>query len=540
MKLKKGIVIALSFLLVVLALAGCSNSSASGENNGNKVNKNVVNIGATDSLTTINPLLTDATELGKYAIGFSFLPLIELDKHLNVIGQLADSISTKDNRTFIVKINKNAKWSDGKDITAEDVIFSVLRLTNPKVGNVNIGGYASLKGFDDNGNSPAGAKSIAGLKKEDSKTVAFISKQPLSLNTFNNTIGRYLFTIPKHVLQNVSPDKLSKYDWFNKPTVISGPYKLIKYDSNHFISYTANNHYWKGVPKIKNLNIKIVSSSQLYAGLKSGDIDFVQQTLGVFPQEDYKNIQKLNNVKTVLEQPLTNQLVLLNTKTISDVRIRQAIQLATNREEIVKSLLNGNGEVVDGFLTSYSPYFDSSIKPVKYDLEKAKKLVKEANWNQSKQLTFLVNSGDNTFVQAANIIAADLKTIGINVNVQTQDLSNLLANAAKHKFDLFAVQYTLSPIDPYPDVNWIVNSDGDWPQYKNNKIAENISKIQAAKSLGETKKLYSNIDKSVQNDVPLYSAYVIRSLGASNKLLKNAEPYIYGSFNNVEKWEWGK
>lgn len=535
MKFNKGMVIALCFLLMVLTLTGCSGTS--GAKTGTKVNKNVVNIGATDSLTTINPLLTDATELGKYAIGFNFLPLIELNNKLNVVGQLADSVTTKDNLTFTVKIDKNAKWSDGQDITADDVIFTVLRLTNPKVGNVNIGGYASLKGFDDNGNSPVGAESIEGLKKVDSKTVEFIAKSPLSLNTFDNTIGRYLFTIPEHVLKNVSPDQLSKYNWFNKPTVISGPYRLTKYDSNHYISYTANENYWKGTPKIKYLNIKIVSASQLYAGLKSGEIDFVQQTLGVFPEEDYKNVQKLSNVKTVLEQPLTNQLVLLNTKTISDVRIRRAIQLATNREEIVKSLLNGNGEVVDGFVTSYSPYFDSSIKPVKFNLDQAKKLVEEAHWDKSKQLTFLVNSGDSAFVQAADIIAANLKQIGIKVNVQTQDLSNLLANAAKHKFDLFAVQYTLSPIDPYPDVNWIVNSAGDWPQYTNSQLAANLSKIQAAKSSAETKKLYSNIDKIVQNDVPLYSAYVLRSLGAYNKDLKNAEPHIYGSFNAIENWE---
>ncbi|EST10875.1 ABC transporter substrate-binding protein [Sporolactobacillus laevolacticus] len=539
MKLRKGFAIVLSFLLVVLSLAGCS-SASDNKKSENKVDKNVVTIGATDSLTTINPLLVDLTELGKYAIGLNFLPLIELDHKLNVVGQLADSVTTKDNRTFTVKINNKAKWSDGQDITADDVIFSVLRLTDPKVGNVNIGGYAALKGFSDSGNSPDGATSIAGLKKIDNKTVAFITKSPLSIATFDNTIGRYLFTVPKHVLKDVSPDQLSKYSWFNKPTVVSGPYKLVKYDSNHYITYTANKNYWRGAPKIKNLNIKIVPSSQLYSGLKSGEIDFVQQTLGVFPQEDYKNVQKLSNVKTVLEQPLTHQLVSINTKTISDVRIRRAIQLATNREEIVKSLLNGNGDIVDGFVTSYSPYYDASIKPVAFDLKKAKKLVDEAHWDKSKKLTFLVNSGDSTFVQAANIIAANLKTIGINVTVQTLDLSNLLAKASKHQFDLFAVQYTLSPIDPYPDVDWIVNSDGDWPQYKNSKLADNLSKIQSAKSVEETKQLYSNIDKIVQKDVPVYSAYVLRSLGAYNKDLKNAEPHIYGSFNTIEKWEWKK
>ncbi|MDF2911780.1 MAG: ABC-type dipeptide transport system, periplasmic component [Sporolactobacillus laevolacticus] len=79
-----------------------------------------------------------------------------------------------------------------------------------------------------------------------------------------------------------------------------------------------------------------------------------------------------------------------------------------------------------------------------------------------------------------------------------------------------------------------------WPQYKNSKLADNLSKIQSAKSVEETKKLYSNIDKIVQKNVPVYSAYVLRSLGAYNKDLKNAEPNIYGSFNTIEKWEWKK
>lgn len=524
-------------LFTLLLLAACGSNSGNEEKKESQT-KNMVNIGVTNSLDTINPLLGGGKEVDKYAIGLEFLPLVELDKDLNYVGQLASSITTEDNQTFTVKIDEDAKWSDGQDITADDVIFSVLRTTSPEVGNTNVYSYANIKGFDENGNSPSGAESIEGLVKVDDKTVQFLATTKLSLDSFENTFGRYIFTVPKHILKDVPADELSTYDWFNKPDVVSGPYKLTDYDSETFLSFKSNQKYWKSVPKIKKMNIKILDSSQLYAGLQSGEIDFVQQTMGSIAQDDYANVQKLENVTSVLDEPITNQMVFLNTGTIKDKRVRQAILYAVDRKKIVKDLLDGNGEVADGFLSSYSPYFDKSITPTKYDLDKAKKLVEDSGWDSTQTLTFLVNSGDQTFVQAADIIVASLKEIGINAKVESVNLSTLTTRAGDHDYDILAVQYTMAPIDPYPDISWLINSEGDWPQYQNSSINEQFEKVQGASSQDEVAALYSRVTKTLQEDVPFFSAYFVRSLGAVNKELENAEPHTYGSFNNIEKWEW--
>ena len=74
----------------------------------------IVNIGVTDTLGSLNPVLIDATEINKYATAMMFLPLVELNGKMKFEGQLADSVTTKNNKTFMWNINKKAKWSDGK------------------------------------------------------------------------------------------------------------------------------------------------------------------------------------------------------------------------------------------------------------------------------------------------------------------------------------------------------------------------------------------------------------------------------------------
>ena len=500
-------------------------------------NDKVVNIGVTDSLGTLNPLLQDGGELNKYATGLQFLPLVELDKDLNFEGMLAESITTEDNLTFTVKLYENAVWSDGTPITADDVIFTVLRLTSKSVGNVSMSGYAAILGFDEIGLSPDDATSVEGVVKIDDHTLQFTFKAPTSLATFQNSYARYLMTLPKHKLEAIPVTEISTHEWFSKPDAVSGPYVVSEFDSNHYISYIANQNYWKGAPKIGKLNIKIVEGSQLLAGLASGEIDFVHQTTGVIPQEDQASIEALENITAVREQPLTNQLAFFNTRTVSDVRVRQAILHAIDRNLLVEGLLEGKGEVIDGFHTSYSPYFDSTIVPVAYDPVKAKELLAQANWDSSKKLTFIINAGDSSFVQAASVIAAQLAEVGIQIDIRTVDFASIWTYVGNREFDLYAVQYTLTPVDPYPDIQWLISGEDNHVGYKNAVVDDLLSQVGSAKDLEKTKSIYSQINAIMQQDVPLFSVYAIGPLGAVSKRLQNAEPHVYGSFNHVELWD---
>lgn len=505
-----------------------SDTAASGEK--------IINVGVTNTIGSINPLLLNGGEINKYATGLMFLPLMELDADLNFEGMLADSITTEDNKNFIVHIDDAATWSDGTPVTADDVVYTALRLASPVVGNTAMMYYV-FEGVGDDGFVEEGAESIDGIQKVDDKTVQFTTKEEMPITTFENSYARYLLTLPKHVIEQYSEEELSTADWFNHPDVVSGPFIVTDFDVDHYISYEANKDYWKGAPKIDKLNIKIVDGSQLYAGLQSGEIDITQQTMSDIPQEDYESVEALDNVDVVYGSPVTNQSVFIQTKNVPDVKVRQAMLYAIDRQQILEELLNGHGEIVDGFLSSASPFYDDSLTPVSYDPEKAKALLEEAGWDGSQTIRFYVNSGDSTFVNAASIIAAEWAAVGIKAEIQTVDFATLMSVAGTEDYDVLAVQYTYAPVDPYPDVAWLLGGEGSWTGYSDDTLNDALTKSQLTSDPEETKELFSVVDKKVQEDVPMFSAYVISAQGAVSKRITGAAPSVYGFFNDVQNWD---
>lgn len=532
-----------------LTACGASNAGAAADETGSAAvstesassdtatsGEKIINVGVTNTIGSLNPLLLNGGEINKYATGLMFLPLMELDADLNFEGMLADSITTEDNKNFIVHIDDAATWSDGTPVTADDVVYTALRLASPVIGNTAMMYYV-FEGVGDDGFVEEGAESIDGIQKVDDKTVQFTTKEEMPITTFENSYARYLLTLPKHVIEQYSEEELSTADWFNHPDVVSGPFIVTDFDVDHYISYEANKDYWKGAPKIDKLNIKIVDGSQLYAGLQSGEIDITQQTMSDIPQEDYESVEALDNVEVVYGSPVTNQSVFIQTKNVPDVKVRQAMLYAIDRQQILEELLNGHGEIVDGFLSSASPFYDDSLTPISYDPEKAKALLEEAGWDGSQTIRFYVNSGDSTFVNAASIIAAEWAAVGIKAEIQTVDFATLMSVAGTEDYDVLAVQYTYAPVDPYPDVAWLLGGEGSWTGYSDDTLNDALTKSQLTSDPEETKELFSVVDKKVQEDVPMFSAYVISAQGAVSKRITGAAPSVYGFFNDVQNWD---
>lgn len=520
---------------LLVSLVGCAASNEQTEQQvATNSDSNIVNVGVTDTVSTLNPLLMNGGEVTKYATGLMFLPLVELNKDLGFDYFIADRITTDDNLTFTVHVNEKATWSDGNPITAYDIEYTALRLCSPVLANTAMMYYV-FEGVGEDGFVAQGATSIDGIKVVDDHTITFTTKQPMALNTFMNSYARYLMPLPKHIIETIDETKLATDPWFEKPTVVSGPYMVDKYDVDHYVSYSANQNYWLGAPKIEKLNIQIVDGSQLYAGLKSGEIDVTQQTMSVIPQEDYASIEKLEGVTSVYGDAITNQSLFVNTNRLSDVNVRQALLYAIDRNTIVDGLLAGHGEVVDGFLSTISPYYDKTLTVTEYNPEKAKELLASANWDSSQKLVFYVNSGDTTMVNAANVMVAQWQQVGIQVEVNTVDFATLMSVAGTGEYDLLAIQYTYPPIDPYTDINWLLAGEGSWTGYYDETVSNALAETQT-ESDDKLVDLYHVVSEKVQQDVPMISVYVIEALAAVNNRLTNVTPSVYGFFNNVHNW----
>lgn len=532
----KRILSAVMGMAIMVSMSACGASNDTAQQGGEASDgKKIINMGVTYSPGTINPL-SPVTEVATYATGLMFLPLMEIGSDMEFHPMLAESVTTEDNKTFTIKLYENAKWSDGEPITVDDVLFTIRRIADAKVGSIYAYMYASFEGFDENGYLPEGTTDVAGLVKVDDSTLQMIAKEPMSLNIFNNAVSRCLWTIPEHVLKDVAPEELVASEFFQKPDVVSGPFSMIQYDRDHYIQLAANKNYFKGAPKIDQLNFNVMQGSQIYARLQSGEIDFNTPNLGVIPVEDFENVKALPNMKTNLEEPIANQFMYINETVFPDAKQRKALVHAINREQIVNDLLKGNGEVIDGFFTSYSPYFDETLGITNYDPEKAKSLLEESGWDFNREIVFSVSSGDDTMSQAANIIAANLNAIGVKVKIKMTDLTTLMDELYATNFELAMLQYSFTPVDPYPDITYLIRS-GNINGYSNAEVDRLFDEVRSVDEPAKVKELYAGVNKIAQEEVPMFSVYATRGLSAVSDRVSGIEPRQFGTFINVQDWD---
>lgn len=496
-----------------------------------------VNIGVTSTLTTINPLAVDNTEVVRTAVSLVFLPLVELDEQMNFVPQLADAITTEDNLTFTIHIQDAAVWSDGQPVTAQDVAFTLALGADPDSFNVALPLY-SIAGTDDDGFIEAGASEISGVQVLDEKTLTVTTKWPTALYTFENNFGRYLFTVPSHVLRDVPRAELLSYPWFNKPDVISGPYFITEADLQHYVHYQANPDYFLGAPKIKYLNLNVVADSQLLSGLRSGEIDLVQQTMGSIPVEDYEAVKSLPGVTAIDGTPITNESIFINTAKVSDVRIRQALLYGMDRASMVEELLGGSGEVVDGFVVSASPYFSADLPVTEYNKEKAAELIAQAKADGANtDLVWYVRSGESAWGYAVQYFASEFEEMGLHIEFRTVNIDRLMEVAGNGEHDIMSVEYTYMPLDPYTDIVWLLGGEGSWTNYSDPKVDEALALSQELTSLEDVVAQYRIVDEAMQQDAPMISGWVLSTLGAVNDRLTGVRPNVYGTFANVQDWD---
>ena len=524
MKKLLALVLAFAMLLSGFSLAAAEEDKA-------------VNIGVTSTLTTLNPLAVDTTEIVKYAVSLVFLPLVEMNAELEFVPQLAKEISTEDNLTFTIKLQENAKWSDGEPVTAQDVAFTLAIGADPVSANIALPLY-SIEGTDDDGFIESGAKEISGVKVIDEKTLTVTCKWTTALLTFENNFGRYLFPVPEHVLKDVPREELLNYAWFNKPDVISGPYFITEADLQHYVHFQANPDYFLGAPKIKYLNFQVVAAAQMLAGLQSGEIDLVQQTMGSIPVEDYDAVSALPNVTAVIGTPITNESIFINTAKVTDKRIRQALLYGMDRQSMFEALLNGNGEVIDGFLVSASPYASKDLGVTAYDPEKAAALIAEAKADGANtNLTWYVNSAESTFNQAVEYYAALFDEMGLHIEIRAVPLATLMETATNGDHDVMSVEYSYNPVDPYTDVAWLLGGEGSWTGYSSEEVDAALMLTQELNDLDAVIAQYLIVDQAMQEDVAMISGWVLATMGAVNDRVVGARPNVFGTFVNVQDWD---
>jgi peptide/nickel transport system substrate-binding protein len=390
-----------------------------------------------------NPINTDSW-YGLYPIRFMFLRMLEArieGGQLKFFPALASRWeAAADNQTFTFTIHPRAAWHDGKPVTADDVLFTLNTISDPRTETNRGTEIATIVGTDARGKRAAGAQ--LGVRALDARRVEIKTKVPVDPNLFFEQFGTGVPMLPRHVLGDVPPDQLNRHPFMMAPTVGNGPFKFVQYKTDQFIELLANENFHLGAPKYRRLFIRIIPPAVMLAQIERGELDLSAGLgIGEVLIEDWDRVKQMPHVRAVSFAAPAYQYLLYNFQRpyLQDKRVRRAIAHAVNRPLIINQLLRGEAELVEGPIVPMSPYLNKNVKPWPYDPARARALLQEAGWDFSRTLVLRVPTGNVIRERSGDIIRENLVAVGMRVEIQKSDFPTHIAALRSANYDLALV-----------------------------------------------------------------------------------------------------
>lgn len=322
-----------------------------------------------------------------------------------------------DGRVITLKLRDDIAWSDGTPITARDFVFTYQMITNPNNAVLLITPYDQVES----------------VTAPDERTVTVTFRQPFA--AWMSTLWQSL--LPAHVLEPVfqAQGTLANAEWNLAPTVGCGPYVFQSWERGVSAVFRLNPDYWLGRPKLDEIHIRFVADDPAkVAALKGGQADlsvFLTNSALYMPDLQAAGMQILPVNSGYHEGWFFFQDMANGHPALQDVRVRQAIAMALDRDAMIRDLLGGQSQPAASYWDS-TPYLDPSVKPWPYDPAKANQLLDEAGWVDSNgngirdkdgvELSLTYGTTTNELRQAVQRSAQlQLAQVGIELELSSYD-----------------------------------------------------------------------------------------------------------------------
>ncbi len=482
-----------------------------------------------------SPINTDSS-YGYYAVRFVFQTLLDArlqDNQLKFFPALASNWeAAADNKTYTFTIHPKAAWHDGKPVTADDVLFTVMTISDPKTETNRGNSIAFIAGLDAAGKRSPGAQlgvRILGPKQFEIKT-----ETPTDPLAVFEKFGSGLYILPKHVLGNVQPDQLARHPFFLNPTVGNGPYKFVQYKTDQYVEFVQNENYHLGAPSVRRLFVRVIPPTTMMAQLERGDMDVTAGAgIGTILTDDWDRVKTMGHVRAVSVPTPGYQFMAINFQRpyLQDKRVRRAIAHATNRPLMVNQLLKGEGELAEGPIWPSNPYYNKNVKPWPYDPARARALLQEAGWDFNRTLVLRVPTGNITRERSADIIRENLVAVGIKVEIQKSDFPTHLAALYAANFDLGLVGWS-GGVDP--DVSSQFRTGATYTRLihmSNAQIDQLLDEGLATADTAKRRAIYGRFQEVFADELPYVVLYYQRGLTAVTRRMSNVQYGIAGFYD---------
>ncbi|MFC4243820.1 ABC transporter substrate-binding protein [Gryllotalpicola reticulitermitis] len=465
--------------------------------------------------------------------------LLAYDEKMDFIPSLASKYTvSSDGTQYTFDLRKGVKWSDGTPFTADDIEAAITAMTDPQTTTNWITYVSPIAGTSDR---KAGKSATIGYKKVDDTTFTVTLSAPNA--SFLDLFGTQFQPLPAHIVSKIAPTDLNTGTFAQAPNVTIGPFYMTSRSGDDDMEMARNPHFWGGTVGLAKLVVKSMTETNGVTAILAGEVDVIPaESVAEIAPSDVETLSSNSAIKVVKYQNSTCQTLYMNEHTLfSDKRVRQAVIYALDRKGMIKTVLDGDGIVADSVYPPFSKYYDAKVI-TKYtqNVKKAKQLLSDAGWDASKTVNFIVPTGDTTVTQASVIIQQQLKTIGMNVQIQQVDNNTAISRAnQQHNFDLtILANVGVNNLDVsrrFSTAAWKtgVNSGG----YSNPQLDQLMAQAVTKSAFSDQKPLTDQIQQLISQEVPTVMLWYRDSIAAVDTAkVTNVVPQRGGAWLQAAKW----
>lgn len=473
-----------------------------------------------DNIRTIDPIGSPSVDAASERVRtLMFNSLVKKNEKFDYVGELASDIKRSDDGlTFTFTIRDGVKFQDGRVLTSADAKYTfdlILQNSFAKSASFFEGVGAERKSY------------IQSVEAPDPKTMVVTLAKPW--------VGLLSNLVPVAIIPKDS------YESEKTHPMGTGPFKFVSYDSSQqVLDVEAFPEYWEGAANIKQLRVRVIADTNaLQAELQSGRVDIAPLPTSLSP-DAIKLLGQQPNLQVIQFNGSNVVLLTFNTASppLNDVKVRQAIAYAIDREGMIRDLLLGQAEIAHSILPEESWAYSANLK-YSFDPGMAKKLLTGVQF--SKPVVFKVSGSSVAAKNYAGVIQNYLKQVGMPVTIETAELNTLFDQLRRGEFQISYGQWVGGNQDPIFFKDLFASSEipsetrasRNRSRYSNPELDKLIEEAVKTWDREKARELYVKIQDIVARDVPVFPLWYQANIVIAKKNVENIHVDASGDWSFV-------